>query len=175
MSEQIKFFGPKDNFYELSNYYMMPFELNNITYNSVEQYYQAQKFYKEDSMNYFYLMLEADSPQKVKDLGNQRKNYRGDKWLINKNKPELGLLNETIDKFKNYKMRDDWEEVKENVMYEGLKAKFKNEYLKNLLLTTKDKILIENSPYDKFWGIGSDGTGKNILGKMLMKLREEIV
>ncbi len=36
----------------------------------------------------------------------------------------------------------------------------------------KLRYLTENSPYDYFWGIGNDGTGKNLLGKILMETRE---
>lgn len=35
-------------------------------------------------------------------------------------------------------------------------------------------ILIENSKMDSFWGIGKNQKGKNMLGKLLMKVREEI-
>ena len=42
------------------------------------------------------------------------------------------------------------------------------------LLDTKDAELVENSPIDSYWGRGKDWNGENKLGKMLMKLREEI-
>jgi predicted NAD-dependent protein-ADP-ribosyltransferase YbiA (DUF1768 family) len=34
--------------------------------------------------------------------------------------------------------------------------------------------LIENSPYDNFWGIGRTGTGLNYLGTVLMQVRKNI-
>jgi ribA/ribD-fused uncharacterized protein len=72
-------------------------------------------------------------------------------------------------------MRIDWERVKEEVMYKGLKAKFtQHEDLKKILLSTGDAILVYDSPIDWDWGIGKDGTGKNKLGLGLMKLREEL-
>ena len=40
------------------------------------------------------------------------------------------------------------------------------------LLQTGDKILIEDSPYDNFWGVGSDGKGRNQLGRCLMDICE---
>lgn len=57
-------------------------------------------FVPEDelSMEYYCLIIEADSPQKYKDMGNQKPNYRGGKWFINKKKPELGSMNDIIKK-----------------------------------------------------------------------------
>ncbi len=45
--------------------------------------------------------------------------------------------------------------------------------VKRTLLETGEKTIIENSPNDEFWGIGS-GSGQNMLGKIWMKLRNEI-
>ena len=39
---------------------------------------------------------------------------------------------------------------------------------------TNNKILIENSPYDSYWGIGITHDGKNMLGKLLMEVRFEL-
>jgi predicted NAD-dependent protein-ADP-ribosyltransferase YbiA (DUF1768 family) len=39
-------------------------------------------------------------------------------------------------------------------------------------LETYDEELIEDSPYDSYWGIGPSGNGKNMLGKILMETRE---
>jgi hypothetical protein len=71
-------------------------------------------------------------------------------------------------------LRKDWEEVKEDVMYRALKAKFHNFHMWKKLMETGDKELIEDSPYDYYWGIGRNGTGKNRLGILLMKVREEL-
>ena len=60
-------------------------------------------------------------------------------------------------------------------MYQINKAKFtQNQKLKQLLLNTENKILREASPYDSYWGIGPDGKGKNKLGEILMRIREEL-
>jgi len=57
-------------------------------------------------------------------------------------------------------------------MYEGLKHKFtQNEHCKNILLSTGDCELIEHTTKDSYWGDGGDGSGKNRLGFLLMKLR----
>ena len=79
-----------------------------------------------------------------------------------------------------------WSKCKEEVVFHANMAKFsQNDRLKNILLSTGDKILAEASPYDKTWGIGlkadhPDNTnpakwqGKNLLGRVLLKVREEL-
>ena len=72
------------------------------------------------------------------------------------------------------KLREDWEDIKVDVMYELIRNKFKNLSLKKLLLETEDAELIEgNNHGDKFWGM-VNGEGKNMLGKILMDVREEL-
>lgn len=71
------------------------------------------------------------------------------------------------------KLRSDWEQVKEDVMYSALKAKFtQNASLNMLLLSTGDCELREDSPSDNYWG-GRAGA-KNRLGELLVRLREEL-
>ena len=73
------------------------------------------------------------------------------------------------------KIRKNWDKFKDNVMYDALKAKFaQHEELRKLLIETEDKILIEHTENDSYWGDGGDGTGKNKLGKLLMKLRNTL-
>ena len=67
-----------------------------------------------------------------------------------------------------------WSKIRFNRMYEVLKEKFSAAELKKKLIDTKDAILIEDSKTDNIWGIGKSGTGKNMLGKLLMKIREEL-
>lgn len=72
------------------------------------------------------------------------------------------------------KLRSDWESVKEEIMYDLNKAKFRVPYLKELLLATGDKYLEETNNWsDTFWGV-CDGKGKNKLGHILMKIRKEL-
>lgn len=47
--------------------------------------------------------------------------------------------------------------------------------IREILLTTGNEILVENSPNDYFWGCGVDKTGQNHLGKILMDVREQIL
>lgn len=73
------------------------------------------------------------------------------------------------------KLRKDWEEIKEQTMYEIVKAKFtQNEALARLLLATGDAYLEEgNWWHDTIWGV-CNGVGQNKLGKILMRVREEL-
>lgn len=76
---------------------------------------------------------------------------------------------------KEYPLRQDWEKVKEQIMYEAIYAKFtQHNDCKKLLLQTKDALIIEHTKNDKYWADGGNGKGKNRLGYLLMELREEI-
>ena len=73
--------------------------------------------------------------------------------------------------------REDWDDVKLEVMEEIVRAKFtQNEELAERLLATGDAIIVEeNSWHDTFWGVdGKTGEGCNHLGKILMKIRDEL-
>lgn len=71
--------------------------------------------------------------------------------------------------------RSDWELVKVDVMEEVLRAKFRDKRLRQLLVDTgKAKILHVNKHGDDFWGVIEDTQeGRNELGNILMKLRDE--
>ncbi|KAF8123114.1 DUF1768-domain-containing protein [Boletus edulis] len=72
-------------------------------------------------------------------------------------------------------VRSDWSQVHISKMETAVKLKFtQHRDLKQMLLDTGDAELLEDSPRDWFWGIGADGTGNNELGKMLMRLRDEL-
>lgn len=70
-------------------------------------------------------------------------------------------------------LRSDWEEVKYDVMLTGLRAKFLDPKYSKFLLDTGDAIIREDSPTDFEWGYRNNG--KNLLGKALMQVREELV
>lgn len=72
-------------------------------------------------------------------------------------------------------LRSDWEKVKLDIMYEICKAKFtQHEELRQLLISTCGEMLIEGNDWgDTFWGV-SGGIGENHLGKILMRIRDEI-
>ena len=72
-------------------------------------------------------------------------------------------------------LRSDWEEVKDDVMHVGLRAKFtQHEALRGLLVATGDATLVEHTDNDHYWADGGDGSGKNRLGELLMAVRDEL-
>ena len=71
------------------------------------------------------------------------------------------------------KLRKNWNKIKVGIMYDLLKLKFINPDLKQQLLNTKDEKLVEgNWWHDTYWGF-CDGKGQNMLGILLMRVREE--
>jgi GTP cyclohydrolase II len=71
--------------------------------------------------------------------------------------------------------RREWPAVKETVMLEGLRAKFEQHPdLAERLLRSGDRLLIERTRNDSYWGDGGDGTGQNRLGYLLMQVRAKI-
>ena len=90
---------------------------------------------------------QAKSPAKAKAMGRSRK----------------------------YRLRRDWESVKDGIMREAVLAKFlQHADLRAILLSTGDAVLVENSPTDDYWGCGAHGGGRNKLGRILMSVREEL-
>jgi ribA/ribD-fused uncharacterized protein len=74
------------------------------------------------------------------------------------------------------RIRPNWDNVKDNVMLEAVRAKFtQHSELKAMLINTGDAMLIEHTENDAYWGDGGDGKGLNKLGKTLMKVREELM
>ncbi|EFA79960.1 hypothetical protein PPL_06781 [Heterostelium album PN500] len=83
-------------------------------------------------------------------------------------------------------LRKDWEDIKDNVMFDVCLAKFQqhkdiqkhNLYFfftkQSVLLATEDATLVEHTKNDSYWGDGGDGTGKNMLGQTLEKVRDFI-
>jgi len=158
MDNYIFFLGKSKEYGFLSNFYLTKFNEGKINFNMSEQYmmYKKAKLFKDEKTAQ--KILDADTALGCKKLGRTVKNFD----------------------------EKTWDENKVAIVTEGLRLKFtQNEDLKNKLLATEDKILAEASPYDGIWGIGIDKetalkrkpeewTGKNLLGKALMKVREEI-
>lgn len=60
-------------------------------------------------------------------------------------------------------------------MPEAVLAKFtQHEEIRTVLLSTGEAVLIEHTRNDDYWGDGGDGHGKNMLGKVLMCVRDEL-
>lgn len=104
----------------------------------------------------------AFQAQKTLDI-NERKKFT--EYNAGKSKREGKRIN----------LRKDWEQVKEQVMYEIVYAKFsQNEDIKEKLLATNEEHIEEGNTWgDKIWGT-VDGIGENRLGKILMRVREEL-
>lgn len=141
----IKFYGHRLPFYEFSNFYMAQVHIDGSMWRTSEHYYQAMKFF--GSLDDIFAVQNAKTPGDAAAIGRDRK------------RP----------------LREDWEEVKDDVMYKAITAKFTQHLnLKEILLGTGDATLVEHTSRDSYWGDGGDGSGKNMLGKLLMKLREEL-
>ena len=73
-------------------------------------------------------------------------------------------------------MRVDWEDVKAGVMEKALRAKFTSyPDLKEHLMSTYPHPLVQMKPSDGYWGSGRAGEGLNMLGILLMKIRQELI
>ncbi|RON44293.1 hypothetical protein BK666_18245 [Pseudomonas frederiksbergensis] len=77
--------------------------------------------------------------------------------------------------------RQDWDQVSFKVMRWCLRVKLAQNYdaFGQLLLSTKNKIIVEQSKKDQYWGakLTDDEQkliGKNVLGRLLMELREKL-
>ena len=74
-------------------------------------------------------------------------------------------------------LRPDWEQIKVGIMEEIVRAKFtQHPELAGKLLATCDKVLVEGNHWgDTYWGMDTrTGQGENHLGKILMKVRQEL-
>lgn len=79
-------------------------------------------------------------------------------------------------KYRNIQLREDWDEIRLDVMEYALRHKFKpwTTYYVMLTHTENHEIIEWNYQGDTFWGKDiRTGEGENHLGKILMKLRTE--
>lgn len=76
---------------------------------------------------------------------------------------------------KSVKLREDWDKIKLDVMYNLCFKKFVyNADLRHALLETENEELVEGNYWgDTFWGV-CRGEGENHLGKILMEIRESL-
>lgn len=140
----ILFYSTSELYGELSNFAAFPIKIRGKLWPTVEHFFQAQKFAKTEHEEE---IRRAKSPMAAARLGRDRK------------RP----------------LRKDWESVKDSVMREAVAAKFaQHADLRALLLGTGDRRIIEHTENDSYWGDGGDGSGKNMLGVILMAIREEI-
>lgn len=141
----------------LSNFYPCKIEHQGITYPSNEHFYVAMKVNDEQFIDGRYytpgdfreMLATIESAAIVKKLGER------------------------------IKIRRDWDSKKLEFMNWGVREKFKNKELAELLLSTEDQELIEgNHWHDNFYGScycdKCKNKGKNKLGKILMEVRREL-
>lgn len=141
-----------------SQWWLSSFEVDNVTYKTAEHWMMAKKAELFNDKEVLEKIIKANSPAEAKKLGREVKNYDDAVWLENR-----------------------FEIVRQGNFY-----KFsQNKNLKEFLINTKDRVLVEASPVDPIWGIGmaSDHKdvlnpekwrGPNLLGFALMEVRDEL-
>jgi ribA/ribD-fused uncharacterized protein len=144
-NDVIRFYRASGKFGFLSNLFKHPVEFEGRVFPTSEHAYQYGKF----------------KDKKVAD------------WAMEAPKPHLVAV--LAHNLFIYDMVDGWRNIKVKRMKDVLKAKFSNPVLEKKLLETGNSHLIENSKSDSFWGIGKKENGKNMLGKLLMEVRHEIM
>lgn len=144
-NEPIRFYHSDQPWGELSNFSRHAIFLGGRVWPTIEHYYQAQKFAGTPHEE---LIRCCDTPMLAKTRATT---------LASEHR------------------RVDWSTVKEAVMLEGLRAKFgQHPDLAARLLHSGDRLLVEHTRNDSYWGDGGDGDGKNRLGHLLMQVREEL-
>ena len=152
------FHNPNEENGYLSNWYLSPFQVDGIDFSSMEQFMMYRKAVVFQDTDIAAQILATEDVVHIKSLGRRVSGY------------------------------DDhyWNGIRQIVVYEGLFAKFsQNEELRQLLLATKDAILVECAVKDRIWGIGlsmdnpdrfdkSKWSGKNLLGYALMMVRDRL-
>lgn len=142
--ETINFYSTLGQYGCFSNFSRHPIVIEGKTWPTSEHYFQSQKF---AGTKYEGQVMKALSPSIAAKIGRDR----------------------------NLPLRKDWEEVKDEVMRTAVRAKFKqHSSIQKVLVSTGDAILVEHTERDKYWGDGGDGSGKNMLGKILMEIRKEL-
>lgn len=127
-----------------SNFSPHGFQLDGAWWPTSEHYFQAQKFAGTPHAEE---VRQARTPKDAANLGRRR----------------------------NPPLRPDWEEVKDSIMRQAVRCKFETHAdIRNVLLATGDEEIVENAPGDSYWGCGADGSGKNMLGHILMEVRAEL-
>ncbi|MEB3882896.1 NADAR family protein [Lyngbya sp. CCY1209] len=127
-----------------SNFSFHGFELCDRWWPTVEHYFQAQKF---AGTHHEDLIQRVKTPKDAARLGRDRK------------RP----------------LRGDWNRVKDEIMRRGVLKKFATHAdIREILLSTLDEELVENSPVDYYWGCGADGSGFNKMGRILMSVRSQL-
>jgi ribA/ribD-fused uncharacterized protein len=135
-----------------------PFTVDGDDYSCTEQYMMAEKarLFEDDAA--CALIMAADAPKEMKALGQKVRPFESAVW----------------------------DQAKYSIVLNGNYAKFTQDpQLRDYLLSTQQRVLVEASPLDVIWGIGlgadnpkaadpSTWRGRNLLGFALMEVRDEI-
>ena len=168
----LTFFRPTEELGELSNFYApaVPLVHCDKEFSTAEHLYHWMKL--------VYPGASADSLALAEQVRVQSTPYKA-KFLVGGTNPKWEwqrALVKVRDGFKDAWIRDDWEAVREEVMRRILFIKFRGDAAcRAVLFRTEERGLVEASPYDSFWGCGRDGRGENILGKLLVEVREMLI
>ncbi|EIW79343.1 DUF1768-domain-containing protein [Coniophora puteana RWD-64-598 SS2] len=143
----ILFYDKHKPFYEFTNFSSHPVQYNGKTYPTCEHLFQSFKFMDEYPDIAELIRTGGDRPMAAFDEAHRYQNW----------------------------VRPDWRQVNVAKMEEALYLKFtQNRELKKLLLDTGDAELVEDSPWDYFWGVGANHSGRNELGRALERLRDDL-
>ena len=147
-SKAIKFYNRDEPYYEFTNFYRAPVDIDGQCWPSTEHYFQAQKF------------VGTPYSEVIRGLSSAREAFQMSR-------------DPTVSRWR----RSDWDSVKDDVMLKALRCKFaQHPNLMKKLWETGDRELIEHTTNDSYWADGGGGgKGLNKLGKLLMKVRDEIV
>jgi ribA/ribD-fused uncharacterized protein len=140
----IRFYGTKEAYGCFSNFAPYPIEIDGKVWPTSEHYFQGSKFPGTGDDEEIRL---TPSPMIAARKGRDRK------------RP----------------LRPDWEEVRDDAMLLAVRTKFRQHPgLAATLLDTGNAEIIEHTKRDTYWGDGGDGSGKNMLGLILMRVRDEL-
>ena len=143
------FYHRQHPYFELTNFFEgYPITVDGNTYATTEHYFQSMKFVPH-SPSHAEVVRLATSPREALELTRHPAFARN--------------------------VRGNWHAHKNMVMLTALRAKFSQHfYLREKLLSTGDRMLVEHTTNDTYWGDGGDGSGLNQLGCLLMQVREEL-
>jgi N-glycosidase YbiA len=114
---------------------------------TVEHYYQAHKFHGTEFEHLMTQIQAAPTPELAAKIGRSCQDC----------------------------YHPDWDLRKCEIMYRAVWQKFSCHLdIQQVLLATSDAEIVEDSPVDYFWGCGTDRTGQNHLGQILMRVRAEL-
>lgn len=152
-----------------SNFSRHNVKLYGIDFPTAEHAFQAMKFlpHRPDLVEAVY---RAENPKEAAAIGRDRQNPIRADWDDPIQKPHPVFMGDG----RGPGPLPVLERIKDQVMCEVIRAKFtQHSKLREILLNTGTTPIVEDSPYDYYWGWGQTRVGVNRLGKILMLVRWE--